>query len=61
MLSRSPILLVCPPDPLAANDVYDPCGGLRATLRAHKDIQGGVRAVGPSRMDARGVIGLLDK
>ena len=44
-------------DPLAANDVYDPCRGVRAKIRAHKDIQGGVRSVGPSRMDARVVIG----
>ena len=48
-----------PTDPLAANDVYDQSGGVRANIRAHKDIQGGVRSVGPSRMDATGVIGLL--
>lgn len=48
-------------DPLAANDVDDPCGRVRANIRAHKDIRGGVRSLGPSRMDARGVIGLLHK
>ena len=48
-------------DPLAANDVHDLCGGVSAKIRAHKDIQGGGRSVGRSRMDARGVIGLLHK
>ena len=48
-------------DPLAANDVYDPFGGVRANIRAHEDIQDGVGSVRTSRMDARGVIGLLHK
>ncbi len=48
-----------PMRPFAANHLCDRCGGVRAKIRAHKDMRVRSTSARPSGMDARGVAGLL--